>query len=510
MRLCGQKMENVRKDCGRIERRNPVKKGRLKKDSGIVCGYLTVYLSLILSIMISMCLVLICGTRENMRRLQIECITDICMNSILAEYHRELFEQYDLLFIDTSYGTDTASYVRTAEHLLEYLECNLGEEELFLSSVYRNASGLFVQGVAVTEISAACDDEGKVLRRQAVDIMYQKTGLAYLEQIIDWCNTVKRYELDTRDVQKEQQAAVAELKAWEEKSGQSDNEDESLSIEVPGENIVSFWESGMLGILVKDTTALSGQSIVLKNYVSHRERLQGTGMNPEIVYEDNFIDQLLFHEYILAYTGHYGAEKDNSFLKYQTEYILAGNNSDLQNLKDIVYRLLAVRAAANMVYLVTDSEKMKLTEVAALALATLITLPEIAPLFQTILVLTWAMAESMYDVAQLLEGNRVPLLKSSEDWHFGLENMLSFGGSMETQKSDKGLSYEDYLRILLCLQDKETSTFRLMDIMEMDIRQTPGNSCFRMDACIDSICAEILFGAGEEEKPYTITRRYGY
>lgn len=498
-------MASVWKKESKKKRTCKVQAGNVYQD-----GYLTVFLSLVLSIMISLCLTLICGARENMRRLQIECVTDICMNNILAEYHRELLEQYDLLFIDTSYGTASASYDRTTAHLLEYLTHNLSGEDVFLSSAYRNASDLQVRGVAITEVSAACDAGGAVLRRQAVDVMYQRIGLAYLEQIADWCNTVKTYELDTRDVYAEQKAAVEELEAWEDASATEDGAAETVSIEIPGENVVSFWEAGMLGVLVEDTTALSGRSVFRENYVSNREYLQGTGMNPEVTFEDNFLEQLLFHEYILLYTGRYDAEKEESFLKYQTEYILAGNDSDLQNLKDIVYRLLAVRAAANMVYLVSDTEKMKLAEMTALVLATVIELPELAPLFQTILVLTWAMMESIYDVAQLLDGNRVPLLKADADWHYGLENMLAFEGGLMTKKTETGLSYADYLRILLCLQDKETTTLRLMDIMEMDIRQTPGNSLFRMDACIDSLCAEILFTAGGEEEPYSITRRYGY
>ena len=74
-------------------------------------GYLTVFLTLILSVMLSLCLLLVLGARENTRRMEIECVTDIGMNNILAEYHRELLQQYDLFFIDTSYGTANASYL---------------------------------------------------------------------------------------------------------------------------------------------------------------------------------------------------------------------------------------------------------------------------------------------------------------------------------------------------------------------------------------------------------------
>ncbi|MDE5679690.1 MAG: hypothetical protein K2I01_04580, partial [Lachnospiraceae bacterium] len=105
-----------------------------RKEAG---GYLTVFLSLILSVMLSLCLTLVLGARENSRRMEIECVTDIGTDSILAEYHRELLRQYDLLFIDTSYGTANASYYQTAAHLQNYIAYNLGGEEIFLSALYR-------------------------------------------------------------------------------------------------------------------------------------------------------------------------------------------------------------------------------------------------------------------------------------------------------------------------------------------------------------------------------------
>ena len=69
-------------------------------------GYLTVGLSLCLAVLLSLCLTLIDGVRRNGARLEIECITDIGMHSIMAEYHRELMRQYNLFAIDSSYGTD--------------------------------------------------------------------------------------------------------------------------------------------------------------------------------------------------------------------------------------------------------------------------------------------------------------------------------------------------------------------------------------------------------------------
>ena len=55
----------------------------------------------------------------------------------------------------------------------------------------------------------------------------------------------------------------------------------------------------------------------------------------------------------------------------------------------------------------------------------------------------------------------------------------------------------------------ETKTQRLMDIIEMDVRQTDGNGQFKMDYCLDVFRAEITVGTkyGYEAK---IERIYGY
>ena len=67
------------------------------------------------------------------------------------------------------------------------------------------------------------------------------------------------------------------------------------------------------------------------------------------------------------------------------------------------------------------------------------------------------------------------------------------------EQEQEGLTYQDYLRILLALSSLEEQTFRMMDIVEMDIRQTPGNENFRIDGCIDRLEAEV-----------TIQSAYGY
>lgn len=73
-------------------------------------GYITVYLSLVTGILLSLLLTVMEGVRMHTIRTQTECVMDMAMDSALAEYHREMLEQYDLFFIDMSYGGRVPSF----------------------------------------------------------------------------------------------------------------------------------------------------------------------------------------------------------------------------------------------------------------------------------------------------------------------------------------------------------------------------------------------------------------
>ena len=67
-------------------------------------GYITLYLTLILGIMLSLVFVLLEAVRNKTIRMETESVMDLSLYSVFGEFHRELLEQYDLFFIDTSYG----------------------------------------------------------------------------------------------------------------------------------------------------------------------------------------------------------------------------------------------------------------------------------------------------------------------------------------------------------------------------------------------------------------------
>ena len=162
-------------------------------------------------------------------------------------------------------------------------------------------------------------------------------------------------------------------------------------------------------------------------------------------------------------------------------------------------------------YLFVDQEKCGIAETVAIAATTLLAIPEAATLVKFAILLGWAYAEGVYDVRCLFAGQRVPLLKTDETWHYDVDGLLDNilegifdedTGKQDMEEQGEGLSYQDYLRILLALSSLEGQTFRMMNIVEMDIRQTSGNENFRIDGCIDRLEAEVTI---ESAYGYTVT-----
>ena len=130
-------------------------------------------------------------------------------------------------------------------------------------------------------------------------------------------------------------------------------------------------------------------------------------------------------------------------------------------------------------------------------------------MFEIVLLLGWSYAESLYDVGMILSGERIPLVKTDQTWHYSLEGAMGNQMLEEHNAMGSGLSYEDYLRVFMMLADEDVLTGRAMDMVEADIRLTSGNAYFRLDGCYDGIeaCITIKSAYGYQ---YEITREKFY
>lgn len=480
-------------------------------------AYLTVTLALCLAVILSLLLTLIDGVRRNGARLEAECVTDIGLQSIMAEYHRELMKQYNLFAIDSSYGTAACGKANTEAHLLQYLSKNLSYDDLFLSEyLYRDFLGLVVEQVELTKLSVLTDYGGALFRRDAVDAVKADVGLGLLQELQSWVQKVEINGLEEGKEEERKKQLDGEIKEWVDTYDGveveiEEDQWERAEVQNPTDELEAKKRMGILRLVVKEEN-VSTNRIHTENLTQNRMQ-QGQINHGNMAKEDQtqaeeLTEKFLFQEYLLRYMGRFGKESEEDALRYQIEYLIAGRDSDMENLKSVVNRLCVLREAANVMYLMSNEAKRNEIKLVAAAACTVITLPALTPLLEGAILLAWAYAESVYDVKSLLAGGKVPLIKDDRSWHYSLATALN-GSLQDENTGGEGLAYEDYLRIFMMLSDVETITLRAMDMVEADIRKMPGNAAFRLDGCFRAVEAHIRI-ASSYGFGYEITRQKSY
>lgn len=267
----------------------------------------------------------------------------------------------------------------------------------------------------------------------------------------------------------------------------------------------------LLSLVLPEGTVVSSGQAGLEGIPSHQAGSGNSrsGFSPEV---------FLIQEYVFLYFSSFLEKTEESglqgkhVLSYEQEYLLGGKESDRENLRAAADQLLALRGAFNLLYLLTSPERK--SEADALAAAvTAGAVPAQAVVSFFILTL-WAFGESVLDVRMLFAGERVPPWKNRETWSLDLEQLLSMGFlNMEAGSRKQGYDYEDYLRILLLLQDRRQKNFRIMDIIEWNVRTVQPD--FETRACVHRMSIEtrvrqkhlFLF---QEEYCTTVTAEKSY
>ncbi len=473
-------------------------------------GYITVFLSLSLSVILSFVLTLVEGARISAIKMKFECVSDIGMNSVLAEYHRELLEQYDLLFVDTSYGSSAPSVVNAEEHLREYMQKNFQCQDGNILDFSKDFLNMRMKSVKITEYSLASDDKGAVLKRQITDYMADYPTAGLLKRVMGNYGEISSSGMDSRDINGERKKYQNDI----ERIGLPQKEvEEGVFEEVPLNNPADIANStrsiGVLNLVLDDTTGISDVKADLKQYISGRELMEGSGVCSDAAMVSGGPNEILFLAYLFKKFGYYGKIKENSMLQYQLEYIIAGENTDWNNLEQVAKKILHIREVANIIYILSDAAKIAEAETMALALSAVTMMPALLEPVKYTILFAWAYVESLQDVKALLNGGRVPLYKSAADWKTGINSIKNVKGSLSGGDSGRGLSYKEYLEVLLFMTSEEDRTFRAMDIMEMDIRKTPGNASFRLDGCFDTFKAQLEITSGFGYS-YEMERLYGF
>ena len=79
-------------------------------------------------------------------------------------------EQYELFFIDMSYGGTSPAFSNTEEHIRNYMNMNFRPYELFEIPVGKDLTGLSADGVDLQHAAIASDEKGAVLKLSLIHI----------------------------------------------------------------------------------------------------------------------------------------------------------------------------------------------------------------------------------------------------------------------------------------------------------------------------------------------------
>ena len=469
-------------------------------------AYLTVYLSLSLTVILALILALLQGARVGAVKMKSELVTDIAANSVLGEYNRALFDKYGLIMIDDSFCSSKGSPKNVEEHLSRYFTKNFERSPLGIVTGRSTQISAKLKEVSLGGFSVASDGGGAVLRRQINAYMEAEPLEGALSEVEDNINILKNSGYDNSDVEdkvKENAEALDDLSYTETNS---DGEEEEIGADNPAAQVTSKRSIGVLPLCAPDIKKLSNAAINTDNYISHRKLKKGTGLDEKE--KKTLTSKAFLDEYIIEKCGCYGRESKGSRLKYELEYIYAGKDSDYANLNKVINTLFLWREASNYAYIMTDETKLAEAKALALTASIVIAIPEAVEEIKVAIILAWTFAETISDLRILLTNGKVPLIKDAASWKLSLENMLTFQEHLESG-GGSGLCYEDYLKMLLLMENKKDKTFRLMDIMEMNVRGTKGNSNFKMDNCIDVFRANFKI-QGKNIKGLEIDRIYGY
>ena len=407
--------------------------------------------------------------------------TELATEAFFANYNANLWQEYHLLGSDGTNVTERLRESGNARNIARDKGLNLfltEVETVDLESYTRITDGngaVYVHAVSTYMEEQMLYETLKILYNQyeVIQALIQSSeiDLTKIDEALVNIEEAQRLANQQREELMKNQDGVVE----EERILQS-----SAPVLVnPIQEIKNLQEKGILEVVLSSTDSISKKELSNANLVSKRQLYEGKNYE---VPESAWMDKVLLQQYLLSYFSNYLDSKENTYLSYELEYIIGGKSSETENLKQVVYQILAIREAVNFLYLVSDIEKAEEAKLLAIGLVGASMNPLIIESVKIGLLTAWAFGESILDARALLNGKQIPLLKSKDTWTLSLSEIGKIGKSdYMAKESMTGLTYQNYLGILLLFQRENGLAMHAMDLQEMNIKSMWGEPAFQMD-----------------------------
>ncbi len=524
-------------------------------------GSITIWLCLVLGALLSLFCAALFSARHAAGRAVLASAAEQGMYSLFSRFDRTLFDEYGILALDGGYSGSELKLGALRQEAEETVEFLTGSSDSLAGP--DNLTGLSPETGEVTGYILLTDSGGACLKEQVSRALTGRKTAAAVQKVR---NQISGYSSDWNSLEKKKTSEAAnetegEYRNLQESAAegsegettmfqrvlseitsestagvipesvpetlQTENQETGIlldtdsesgstggglvesSPENPIEVILAMRKLGILNLALPKGTAVSAGAMD-QDRVSTRTLQTGMGIVP--ANETDPVDKVVLLEYLMDTFDDFteAGDEETAGLKYQVEYAIGGKESDSENLEAVLNRLLAVREASNYLFLSTDPVKQEEIHAAAVTVSSLLGLTAAEPIVAKMLCFCWAFGESILDLRELLEGGKIPLVKTAASWQLSL-NMLTHIQEEHTEQhsSENGLSYQWYLRMLLAAEKEETLTYSLMDLMEQGIRQTEGKEHFRLDNCLVSMTVQFR---ARQEKLFLLQaeRSYNY
>lgn len=496
-------------------------------------GSITVFLALTLVLILSFVFAMLESARLCCLQAEAGYMSRLCTQSAFANYHRGLWEDYHLLLFDGSQGQRGFSVSTLEGRAMAEAERNLEADSSF-GTKGQDLLRFQCQDVSADSYLLVTDGKGRAFLQEVCRQMMLEIPVDALEELKSQKEQSRELEKETKDqeerwdqawdaleeaqeIAQEEQAEGASQEtegrpeeraedfretAGGPKEGAEDFreiEDEMAGAvggaeeQEPQENPMEYVEqlkaSSLLSLVLPKGTSLSAKGLDQEDSITKRSLEQGT---MEAANEKGIQDLTLWYymqQYFSCFTEKSAKGPKERCLDYEMEYLIGGKKTDGENLEKVVGELLALREAMNFATLMGDTAKKQ----QAMALATaLVGFTGIAPLVLAVqigILLAWAFVESVLDVRALLEGGKISLLKRPGEWSSDIGHCReTIEGQSGAGEDERGLSYGQYLLLLLFLHSAGELSFRCMALMEQ-------NEQIRMDHMIVSAKLSFTYGA---------------
>lgn len=492
-------------------------------------GSMTIYLTLMLSLILSLVCTSINSVQMACARTQILNGIDIGLYSLFGQYDQDLLKNYDLFLLDGSCGGGDLKPGTIYKSMESYMKPVLKQ----------NSQKLSIEQGGLTGYQLVTDENGEVFYHQVVQYMKETLGSRGVQLLMNQMSDRKRktekakqdgqklengssldsYESEMNRASKNSEEALERAKKAAEEQAELTGQPvavitpKPVRVTNPITTIKRIMRMDILYLVLPSGKMISNASVSAPTLVSRRKLQTGMGITFPVKKDTSYTSQILFQQYLMEKLGNYTNDTNpaKTGLHYQTEYLIKGKYRDMDNLRAVAKELLLIREGVNVASLLGDPAKRAAVSSLALGIASTFLIPPAAGVIEGALILCWAFAESVLDVRELFDGGRVPLVKSASDWQTSLENLPSLLSRMDDMRKNvpNGLSYEDYLQVLLLGQSKQRKIWRGMDMVEVSLREATGRTTFQMDSCITALEASVDVKANRR-KMYTVTRQYCY